>query len=859
MTEIRRDILDKSVRQRKLIFQQQRPLLNYELNLVQDILSDNIEGLTKASIGDNYSGESLQVFKGDMPNEVVIRKGTFYHEGVPITLTSDKRVSIGAAPSSGMRYDVIYATWRKIQVDSLADPLIGFVTSKQERIHLDLYYELGSEYPQNVPPEVITFDSDSKTITLDRGDFPDWMRIPGTAFRTNVRNNLGDPFFSVASSPDSKTIVVNENIANITLSDARFIEYSSSLDIPKEYRAFRENIIVLAVLERYPASYNINDSRPAMANNFVVSGCIPSKPISGLTVDVSEGEFLVSNDKEFIEDDTSITIADNSFNYIYLDNLGELQYSTSEPSEAYVALAEVQTLNGEIVDFRDVRKFKPAGGGSSRSSEASGVGSGLTGFTTISQNFISDDNIDYSDLVFLDTNSKVKRASASSKDSMPVVAIANQATALGQKNTFVTYGLIEDSGWSWTPGEDLFADVDNGNITNAAGVEFFQTGQYIQRIGVAVTSTKIFFKPELTIYRKDPDAEIALLTLRDNGDIEVMGDDDRISPDRLNFLASAPTDPASSAFNILPGRYFLESAEAIDFLGQFINMGMSGSNFRTTAIPAFFFNKAYFTLDKTGTVKMYEGIPSASVPSEDPVIPDTEIPLSVVIFEDNGSGVDGSIRPILREHIIDKRPWVNIGQIDDGALRAIYRSDTQVLVQAGEAWISKKYFILEDNLVIDIPTSDGDYYFYFDISNVPDSGSDLDIPVTSANFTASFQQPLNLSRRDFILLARYTVSSGVILRNSFRTYKSKYWDYQDRPYLAEQTWELTTPEDTFVTTSSATLNNEPFSFTDRDFLKITINGMEIFEGEDYVKDGNTNTVTMSYPILTGAKVKVRKV
>jgi hypothetical protein len=87
MADIVRDILDKSIRQRKVIFQQKKPLLNYELNLAQDILKEGLEEFTRVSIGDNFSGESLQVVPNPAVNTVFIRKGTFYHKGVPIAYT----------------------------------------------------------------------------------------------------------------------------------------------------------------------------------------------------------------------------------------------------------------------------------------------------------------------------------------------------------------------------------------------------------------------------------------------------------------------------------------------------------------------------------------------------------------------------------------------------------------------------------------------------------------------------------------------------------------------------------------------------------------------------------------------------
>jgi len=865
MADIVKDILDKTIRQRKIIFQQKKPLLNYELNLAQDILKENLEELTKISIGDNYSGESLQVVPGPLTNEIIIRKGTFYHQGVPVSMTADKRMFVNTPPGAGVRYDVIYALWRIEQVDSPADPLIGFSTTQEQRVSLDIVYEVDTQAPTSVPQEEVTFTAIGKSIVLSRGFFPDWLRIVGTRFRTNAVVNGGSPYFTVALSPNSKTLIVEENITNQISSDVRFTMYDPSLEIPREYRAYRDNIIILAVLDRVAGNFNINpqyirDGRIGMANNFVVKGCTPTISNTPLTVNVSLGEFLVGNDKEFIESNTSISILNDNFNYVYLNKDGDLESSITEPTQFHVMLAEVQARDGAILNLKDVRQFKPASNGGS-SSESSSVGEGLTGFTAVSNNYTAGEDINSFELVYMGANAKVGRASASNKLRLPVIAIANeQPTLLNQKNVFVTLGVLQNPAWSWSAGDDLFVDASSGSITNYSGVELLGNNQYVQRIGVALSSDKILFKPDLTLYKKDDSAEIKLLTLRENGSIEVMGSEDRISPDRLNFLASAATLPATTSFEILPGRYFIEGSLARHFSGLAINMGVTGTTYRTSAIPSNYYNKAFFTLDKNGIVKMYEGVPSSSVPLEDPSAPDSELPLCVISFQDNGAAGNGTIQAIVPQSITDKRPWLNTGSVEDSAFQAIYRSNDKVLVQAGEAWISKRYFILSNNLEITVDTSeDKEYYFYFDITSIPSAEPNLDIAVNSSHFIALDQPPSNLHRREYILLARYTVSGGLILRNTFKTYKSRFWDFQDIPFFGEQVWNVQVPMDEFTTTSLATINQSPFTFDSRDFLRITVNGIELYEGDDYTKDGSINKVTMNYPILAGASVRIRKI
>lgn len=325
MADIAKDNFDKSARQRKVIFQQKKPLLNYELNLVQDIIKDASEEFTRISIGDNFSGESLKIVPGDLTNEIIIKKGTFYHEGTPVYLSSDKRMFIDSPPGAGFRYDVIYAVWRLEQVNAPVDPLIGFVTTYEQRVDLKILYEKNTTYPSIVDPsepdtnpgirnEIITFDSSNRAISLVRGFFPDWLRIPGTKFTTNSILNNPELFglnsgqktvYTVESSPDDKRIIIQENIVNEVLPDVRFTLYKESLDLNKEFRAYRDNFIILAVLKRNEGAFNIPESdildkRDAVANNFIVSGCYP-RVIGPLDIQCTEGKFLVGADTEFFE------------------------------------------------------------------------------------------------------------------------------------------------------------------------------------------------------------------------------------------------------------------------------------------------------------------------------------------------------------------------------------------------------------------------------------------------------------------------------------------------------------------------------------------------------------------------------
>lgn len=885
MADIAKDNFNKSLRQTKVVFQQKKPLLNYELNLAQDILKESLEQLTKISIGDNFSGESFKVVQGRSGfTEVVVKKGTFYHNGIPVYLNQDVLIGasvIGGSPAGvGGQTDIVYATWRVEQVNSPIDPLIGFVTTQEQRIDLKIMYESGVEFPTLVDPETagdlagvreerIEFFPDVNQIKLTRGFFPDWMRVPGTKFVTNTLLNPGNPYFTViSSSADGKIITVDDGVTEDELKDVRFIHYENSGEIRKEFRATRDNFISLASIQRPEGTYPILeeyivDSREATAKTYVLAGCSPTFTENTLEVTVSPGKYICAGNLEFLENSTTITVADNSLSYVYLleQTIGSVFSSTTEPTDFNTIIAEVLSENGKIIKFRDLRKFEPISsrdGGGSSSIDTGEPSPSIVNLNTITQNFISGENLSNpilkNDIVFMHSTGKVKRSSCLNKTTMPVIAIAVQDTPENQMNNFVTYGIVQNNNWNWSAGDILYASSSFGEIIDSSAVESLSTGNYVQRIGVALSSNKIFFNPDSNYYKIDKSAEVGILVLKESGDIEVIGQDDKISPDRLSYLATITLDPIGQGVKILEGKYFADGNKYLSFPETVVNMGPSGSTYKTSAISPGFFNKVYFTLDDLGTLKMYEGVAKSSLINVlDPTIPDNEIPISIVAFQDNGSGGSGTIANISKNNILDKRNWINTGITEVSAFKPIYKNENTFTIQKGEAWFNKKYVKLNNNTNILVPSvGTGIRYIYLNLDDT--TGSDLNKLATSSSFSISSSAPSDLDLRKYILLGSFELSlDSKIDLTSFKSFDSKFWEYRDLPFIGEQSYQVSVPQSNFTLTN--------FTFTDTDFLEVFINGDLVFEGfdKDYTKNSsNPFVVNFNYPILTGAVVVIRK-
>ena len=99
------------------------------------------------------------------------------------------------------------------------------------------------------------------------------------------------------------------------------------------------------------------------------------------------------------------------------------------------------------------------------------------------------------EVVYVDSSNTVKIADADDINKMPVVAIAaDGGIDAGTSQYMVTKGEVNWGGWSWTPGETLYASLTAGDITN--DISGFTAGDVVQKVGYAISDTKIMFDPE---------------------------------------------------------------------------------------------------------------------------------------------------------------------------------------------------------------------------------------------------------------------------------------------------------------------------------------------------------------------------
>ena len=94
--------------------------------------------------------------------------------------------------------------------------------------------------------------------------------------------------------------------------------------------------------------------------------------------------------------------------------------------------------------------------------------------------------------VYLKSNGEYARADKNAESTMPAVGVALEAS--GSNKKILVFGVIRNAGFSLTQGEEVYQS-DNGFMTSTVP----GSGDFLQRLGVALDSTHVLFTPSLDV------------------------------------------------------------------------------------------------------------------------------------------------------------------------------------------------------------------------------------------------------------------------------------------------------------------------------------------------------------------------
>jgi len=130
MNNISRESFDPKKNYEKLLFSQQRAVIDFELNELQDRLSYNQYLSNRVNFGDGPVGDAFLVEPVVGENKISVRPGSLIHKGKIISLHESYSVELSVPASN--REDIVYLEWWLEEVDSDSDPDLKLTPSTPE-------------------------------------------------------------------------------------------------------------------------------------------------------------------------------------------------------------------------------------------------------------------------------------------------------------------------------------------------------------------------------------------------------------------------------------------------------------------------------------------------------------------------------------------------------------------------------------------------------------------------------------------------------------------------------------------------------------------------------------------------------
>lgn len=179
---------------------------------------------------------------------------------------------------------------------------------------------------------------------------------------------------------------------------------------------------------------------------------------------------------------SSTSIGSNETRCFYIAENKTLVSAATFPTTYHVPLYRITSNNTEVTSIEDVRRFVPVAG--------SGSGSSQSVF-----NMLALSNLQAYQLVRVAGVNTVDLTDASSESFMPAWGMTLDAANAGSQTRVTVSGIVNNTNWSFTPGVQLYGSETSGEITENAPSN---VGSVIQKVGIALSPTQVWFNPDLT-------------------------------------------------------------------------------------------------------------------------------------------------------------------------------------------------------------------------------------------------------------------------------------------------------------------------------------------------------------------------
>jgi len=150
-SNVSRDTFIPSRGYQELIFSQQRPLLDAELNEQQGIYRRRVELVEKTGIGNGAIGDGFLALTSGAANSLLIYQGTYYNDGRELTLFNNVLITGLTTPLLD-RTDLVYIDYYDEEIDgtqdpNIIDPIIGAETAVRKKTTITVKVAEGTAVP----------------------------------------------------------------------------------------------------------------------------------------------------------------------------------------------------------------------------------------------------------------------------------------------------------------------------------------------------------------------------------------------------------------------------------------------------------------------------------------------------------------------------------------------------------------------------------------------------------------------------------------------------------------------------------------------------------------------------------------
>lgn len=165
--------------------------------------------------------------------------------------------------------------------------------------------------------------------------------------------------------------------------------------------------------------------------------------------------------------------------------------------------------------------------------------------------------------------------------------------------------------------------------------------------------------------------------------------------DAVNRLTASATSPISKKINISAGIIIIDLT-ILEYNGGEADFGPGGNCEVRAFVNANYYKKVLVCIDKDGNLSIIEGNEAATpLECKNPRYPSDDLPICLVVVQDDGTKQTGSINNISQSDIIDIRPYLQtkggLSEYERNITEIVYTYDSGLITNIKKRYKNGKY------------------------------------------------------------------------------------------------------------------------------------------------------------------------